>query len=139
MTRGMRLSSAAVPAFDQHPLTSPRLAHANGQSNCRLVSRSRAEAQLLRSGRLTSALRQVGFGVVDETGQPDQNPAVKGAAPRLIRSKPAPAARKPAREAPTDDQLLRQRANGPAVGSGSTTSAPNHPPTRRVSWRCTVG
>jgi hypothetical protein len=27
-------------------------------------------AQLLRGGRLTSALRHVGFGVVDETGQP---------------------------------------------------------------------
>jgi integrase len=28
----------------------------------------------------------------------------------------------------------RQLANGTAAGSGSTTSAPNHPPLRRVSW-----
>jgi hypothetical protein len=67
-------------------------------------------AQLLRSGRLTSALRHVGFGVVDETGQPAQIPAaVKAAAPRTIRSKPAPAAKKPARRAPTDDQVLLRR------------------------------
>jgi septal ring factor EnvC (AmiA/AmiB activator) len=67
-------------------------------------------AQLLRSGRLTSALRHVGFGVVDETGQPAQIPAVvKAAAPRTIRSKPVPAAKNPAREAATDDQVLRRR------------------------------
>jgi hypothetical protein len=66
-------------------------------------------AELLRSGRLTSALRHVGFGVVDETGQPAQIPAVKAATPRTIRSKPAPAAKKPARSAPTDDEALLRR------------------------------
>jgi septal ring factor EnvC (AmiA/AmiB activator) len=66
-------------------------------------------AQLLRSGRLASALRHVGFGVVDETGQPAQIPTVKAAAPRTIRSKPAPAAKKPARKAPTDDEVLLRR------------------------------
>jgi primosomal protein N'' len=48
--------------------------------------------------------------VVDETGQPAQIPAVKAAAARTIRSKPAPAPKKPVREAPTDDQTLLRRS-----------------------------
>ncbi|MFG1626762.1 hypothetical protein [Kribbella sp. NPDC049227] len=43
-------------------------------------------AQLLRSGQLTSALRHVGFGVVDETGEPAQLAPVT---PRVVRSRPS--------------------------------------------------
>ena len=43
-------------------------------------------AQLLRSGQLTSALRHVGFGVVDETGSPAQLAPMK---PRTVRTTPA--------------------------------------------------
>ena len=43
-------------------------------------------AQLLRSGQLTSALRHVGFGVVDETGSPAKLAPMK---PRTVRSTPA--------------------------------------------------
>ena len=42
--------------------------------------------QLLRSGQLTSALRHVGFGVVDETGSPAQLAPIK---PRTVRNTPA--------------------------------------------------
>ncbi|MFI5712931.1 hypothetical protein [Kribbella sp. NPDC051620] len=43
-------------------------------------------AQLLRTGQLTSALRHVGFGVVDESGQPARLAPLK---PRAVRSAPA--------------------------------------------------
>src|SRR5690349_10701494 len=43
-------------------------------------------AQLLRSGQLTSALRHVGFGVVDESGEPAKLAPIK---PRTVRSKSA--------------------------------------------------
>ncbi|ADB32980.1 hypothetical protein Kfla_3928 [Kribbella flavida DSM 17836] len=43
-------------------------------------------AQLLRTGQLTSALRHVGFGVVDETGEPAQLALVR---PRVVRSNAA--------------------------------------------------
>jgi hypothetical protein len=42
-------------------------------------------AQLLRSGQLTSALRHVGFGVVDETGSPATLAPMK---PRTVRRTP---------------------------------------------------
>ena len=58
-------------------------------------------AQLLRSGRLTSALRHVGFGVVDETGQPAAVPPIRrpSSARAPDANAPAPTAapsRKPA-------------------------------------------
>ncbi|WUJ72206.1 hypothetical protein OG809_02850 [Kribbella soli] len=58
-------------------------------------------AQLLRTGQLTSALHHVGFGVVDETGQPAQLAPIK---PRVVRSKPSPKHRPPA-----DDPVKRRR------------------------------
>ncbi|WP_406046983.1 hypothetical protein [Kribbella sp. NBC_00889] len=66
-------------------------------------------AQLLRSGQLTSALRHVGFGVVDETGEPAQLAPVK---PRVVRSRPKPPtkrAAKPVRKPSTVDTTLRRR------------------------------
>ena len=51
-------------------------------------------AQLLRTGQLTSALRHVGFGVVDETGDPAQLAPIK---PRVVRTSPP----KPPRKATT--------------------------------------
>ena len=51
-------------------------------------------AQLLRTGQLTSALRHVGFGVVDETGDPAQLAPMK---PRVVRTSPP----KPPRKATT--------------------------------------
>ena len=51
-------------------------------------------AQLLRTGQLTSALRHVGFGVVDETGDPAHLPPIQ---PRIVRS----AQPKPPRKATT--------------------------------------
>lgn len=47
-------------------------------------------AQILRAGQLTSALRHVGFGVVDETGEPAQLAPVT---PRVVRSRPSPPAK----------------------------------------------
>ncbi|MFG1913038.1 hypothetical protein [Kribbella sp. NPDC048928] len=44
-------------------------------------------AQLLRTGQLTSALRHVGFGVVNETGEPADLTPVP---PRVVRSSTAP-------------------------------------------------
>ncbi|MGY4772913.1 hypothetical protein ACXC9Q_38915 [Kribbella sp. CWNU-51] len=49
-------------------------------------------AQLLRTGQLTSALRHVGFGVVDENGDPAQLAPIR---PRVVR-RSQPAARTPA-------------------------------------------
>jgi hypothetical protein len=49
-------------------------------------------AQLLRTGQLTSALRHVGFGVVDETGEPANLAPMK---PRAVRSKPSAKAANP--------------------------------------------
>ena len=68
-------------------------------------------AQLLRSGRLTSALRHVGFGVVDETGGFAQLAPVK---PRVVRSsRPKQTAQKTARPprhvSKVDDTLQRRR------------------------------
>jgi hypothetical protein len=51
-------------------------------------------AQLLRTGQLTSALRHVGFGVVDETGDPAQLAPIK---PHVVRTSPP----KPPRKATT--------------------------------------
>ncbi|WUJ74970.1 hypothetical protein OG809_17230 [Kribbella soli] len=47
-------------------------------------------AQLLRAGQLTSALRHVGFGVIDETGEPARLAPV---IPRVVRSRPNPPAK----------------------------------------------
>jgi hypothetical protein len=66
-------------------------------------------AQLLRSGQLTSALRHIGFGVVDETGQPAKLAPVR---PRAVRSTPAKKAAKvvqPGRTA-AERALQRRRA-----------------------------
>jgi hypothetical protein len=74
-------------------------------------------AQLLRTGQLTSALRHVGFGVVDENGDPAQLAPIR---PRVVRrSQPAPkatatkpakrAAAPPAASRPKVDRSLAQR------------------------------
>jgi hypothetical protein len=73
-------------------------------------------AQLLRTGQLTSALRHVGFGVVDENGDPARLTPMR---PRVVRrSQPAPKATvpKPAKRAPAPpaarakvDRTLAQR------------------------------
>jgi hypothetical protein len=65
-------------------------------------------AQLLRSGQLTSALRHVGFGVVDETGAPAKLAPMK---PRTVRRAPAkaPAKRAARPQAPTVDSALQRR------------------------------
>jgi hypothetical protein len=74
-------------------------------------------AQLLRTGQLTSALRHVGFGVVDETGEPARLAPV---APRIVRRTPArKTSPKPAKKQPearpkradtAQDTLRRRRA-----------------------------
>jgi septal ring factor EnvC (AmiA/AmiB activator) len=56
-------------------------------------------AQQLRSGQLTSALRHVGFGVVDETGAPVKFAPMK---PRTVRRAPAKA---PAKQAVRPQRL----------------------------------
>jgi hypothetical protein len=72
-------------------------------------------AQLLRTGRLNSAMHHVGFGVVDESGEPAAVQPVKKAA-----AKAAPRAKATARKAPAaktsatadkaaEKQLLRRR------------------------------
>jgi hypothetical protein len=64
-------------------------------------------AQLLRTGQLTSALRHVGFGVVDESGEPAQLAPVQ---PRVVRSNRRPPARKSATaRTPPDADPLRKR------------------------------
>jgi hypothetical protein len=67
-------------------------------------------AQLLRSGQLTSALRHVGFGVVDETGGFAQLAPIK---PRVVRStRPKTPAKKTAgrpRRTPKVDRTLQKR------------------------------
>lgn len=66
-------------------------------------------AQLLRTGQLTSALRHVGFGVVDESGEPAKFAPMK---PRAVRSKPGakPAAKKPAKAQAPPDRSGAERA-----------------------------
>ncbi|GAA1619701.1 hypothetical protein GCM10009789_86770 [Kribbella sancticallisti] len=67
-------------------------------------------AQLLRSGQLTSALRHVGFGVVDESGSPARFAPMK---PRTVRSTPVKKAAKKAgrpQEVGPDRALERRRA-----------------------------
>jgi hypothetical protein len=64
-------------------------------------------AQLLRTGRLTSALRHVGFGVVDEAGEPAQ---LASTAPERPARTPTAAKRaKPKARSGTDDQALELR------------------------------
>ncbi|TCN34648.1 hypothetical protein EV644_11933 [Kribbella orskensis] len=65
-------------------------------------------ALLVRSGQLTSALRHVGFGVVDETGEPAKFAPMK---PRAVRSTPT---KRPAKQAappppPALHQALERR------------------------------
>jgi hypothetical protein len=77
-------------------------------------------AQLLRTGQLTSALRHVGFGVVDESGEPAQLAPVKPHVVRSSRPEPArkPAAvRKPPKADPTRQRLaeLTRRAEQAAA------------------------
>ena len=63
-------------------------------------------AQLLRSGQLTSALRHVGFGVVDEIGGLAQLAPVQ---PRVVRrSSPARATGKPPQGSRRTPQMSRQ-------------------------------
>ncbi|TCC33869.1 hypothetical protein E0H75_42175 [Kribbella capetownensis] len=69
-------------------------------------------AQLLRTGQLTSALRHVGFGVVDETGDPAQLTPVK---PRVVRSSPRKPPAKPPRKATT----RRTAQSAPATAARS--------------------
>lgn len=68
-------------------------------------------ARMLRGGRLTSALRHVGFGVVDEAGQPARMPSTKTKKIAAIRPKPAPRPRKKPTEtgASREDVRLRRR------------------------------
>ncbi|TCN28601.1 hypothetical protein EV644_14515 [Kribbella orskensis] len=89
-------------------------------------------AQMLSAGQLTSALRHVGFGAVDESGEPAQLAALK---PRVVRSthpntrasrshpskKKAPPAVK---SAAVDRTLQRRRAE--------LRFAPNRPSTTRL-------
>jgi hypothetical protein len=64
-------------------------------------------AQMLRTGRLTSALRHVGFGVVDEAGEPAQMASI---APHRPARTPAAAKRaKPKARSRADDKALRLR------------------------------
>jgi len=68
----------------------------------------RGAAQLLRTGQLTSAMRHVGFGVVDEAGDPAQLAPLK---PRVVRThtpKPPPKKR-PSTRKPAADQILQTR------------------------------
>ncbi|MFG1626801.1 hypothetical protein [Kribbella sp. NPDC049227] len=76
-----------------------------------------AAAQLLRSGQLTSALRHVGFGVVDENGDPVQLAPIR---PRVVR-RAAPPRKRPtstttrrptakAGRSPVDHTLKQRRA-----------------------------
>lgn len=75
-------------------------------------------AQLLRTGQLTSALRHVGFGVVDENGDPAQLALVR---PRVVRSTPPPRKTQPSKATqqrrrvekirPTVDTTLQDRRN----------------------------
>lgn len=72
-------------------------------------------AQLLRTGQLTSGLRHVGFGVVDESGDPAQLVAVR---PRVVRrssprnaasARTAPRRQAPAKRRPTVERTLQDR------------------------------
>jgi hypothetical protein len=73
-------------------------------------------AQLLRTGQLTSALRHVGFGVVDENGDPAQLAPIR---PRVVRRsqpppktpapKPAKRSTAPTADRPKVDRTLAQR------------------------------
>ncbi|WP_133979036.1 hypothetical protein [Kribbella voronezhensis] len=63
-------------------------------------------AQLLRTGQLTSALRHVGFGVVDESGEPAKLAPMK---PRTVRSAPAKKATKAARPQQSGAERALQR------------------------------
>jgi len=64
-----------------------------------------AAAQLLRTGQLTSALRHVGFGVVDESGEPARLAPMR---PRVVRRPEPP--RKSAKP------KVAQRAKAPSAG-----------------------
>jgi hypothetical protein len=64
-------------------------------------------AQMLRTGRLTSALRHVGFGVVDEAGEPAQ--IVPIAQERPARTPAAAKRAKPKARSRADDQALQLR------------------------------
>jgi hypothetical protein len=63
-------------------------------------------AQLLRTGQLTSALRHVGFGVVDEAGEPAKLAPMK---PRAVRKAPVKKTTK-AQQSGAERALQRRRA-----------------------------
>jgi hypothetical protein len=73
-------------------------------------------AQLLRTGRLNSAMHHVGFGVVDESGEPAAVQPLKKAAAKAAPRAKAPARKAPAAKTPSatadkaaKKQLLRKR------------------------------
>jgi hypothetical protein len=63
-------------------------------------------AQLLRTGRMTSALRHVGFGVVDEAGEPAQ---IVSSMPERPARRPAAKRAKPKARSRADDKALQLR------------------------------
>ncbi|MEV0802725.1 hypothetical protein AB0I34_33880 [Kribbella sp. NPDC050281] len=86
-----------------------------------------AAAQLLRSGQLTSALRHIGFGVVDENGDPVRLAPIR---PRVVRRAAPPRTRKqnikPSRHAAIDrtlDQRLRDQKQRHAQAETDYTQA----------------
>jgi hypothetical protein len=90
-------------------------------------------AQLLRSGQLTSALRHVGFGVVDETGEPAKLAPMK---PRTVRnSRPAKktSTRSARPQQSGEERALQERRAqlrpAPTRSSGSTPSLRRNAPT----------
>ncbi|MEV6418058.1 hypothetical protein [Kribbella sp. NPDC051718] len=64
-------------------------------------------AQLLRTGHLTSALRHIGFGVVDETGHPAKLAPMR---PRAMRSTPAKNPSKATKAAASPDRPGAEQA-----------------------------
>ena len=88
-------------------------------------------AQLLRTGQLTSALRHVGFGVVDENGDPARLAPIR---PRVVRRAPPPAkapAPRPAKRAaaPAAGRAKVDRASRNAEPRSRNASGPPNPTT----------
>jgi hypothetical protein len=78
-------------------------------------------AQLLRTGQLISALRHVGFGVVDESGEPAQLAPIR---PRIVRSRlPAPVRKTTARPRPRRPDPVQQRRAELAARAEETAAA----------------
>jgi hypothetical protein len=113
-------TARAQARSDGHPVSGPTEQRLTETLDAAVIDPG--AAQLLRSGQLTSALRHVGFGVVDENDEPAQLAPIR---PRVVRSSQSTTTRKSPTKGPAGGTARRSaaRRTGDRTPSAITASA----------------